>query len=298
LSLIVYTIGYYVVAFGTCFNGIELKHLKKNGVVNHNVANAMIFLIIMIISYTFTMEDALFGQFADGFVGAGFTDVNIKLFAYKTVRWFIALVGIMAYIFIERNKYKRALITVATIPVFWVLTYVIIFFTQLIYVSPNEFSKESLFIEYNMKNTKQAYGINYIDEKDYNVIPNLTSSDIKNSEIINNIQIVSEDATLKALNQSQASKDFYRFNDTDVTNYAINGTPTLSYVAARELDVTEKLNYTQQRFIIQSLTIPLTTKSLMDIECTNTAIILPALPTAAKASCPSRFPTIKVSITL
>lgn len=32
-------------------------------------------------------------------------------------------------------------------------------------------------------------------------------------------------------------------------------------------------NYTQQRFIIQSLTIPLTTKSLIDVECTNTSII-------------------------
>lgn len=35
----------------------------------------------------------------------------------------------------------------------------------------------------------------------------------------------------------------------------------------------EYLNYVQQRFVIQSLTIPLTTKSLMDIECTDTAII-------------------------
>lgn len=248
LSLIVYTLGYYVVAFGTCFNGIELKHLKKNGVVNHNVANAAIFLIIMIISYTFTMEDALFGQFADGFVGAGFTDVNIKLVAYKIIQWLIAIVGIIAYIFIERNKYKKALITVAIIPIFWALTYVLIFFTQLVYVSPNEFLKESEFIKYNMKNTKQAYGINYIEEKDYTVIPNLTSNDIKNSKAIDNIQIVSEDATLKALNQSQTSKDFYKFNDTDITSYNINGIPTVSYVSAREIDITEKLNYTQQMF--------------------------------------------------
>lgn len=32
-------------------------------------------------------------------------------------------------------------------------------------------------------------------------------------------------------------------------------------------------NYNQQRFIIQSLTIPLTTKSLIDVECTDTAVI-------------------------
>lgn len=35
----------------------------------------------------------------------------------------------------------------------------------------------------------------------------------------------------------------------------------------------EYLNYTQQRFVIQSLNIPLTTKSLIDVECTNTAMI-------------------------
>lgn len=35
----------------------------------------------------------------------------------------------------------------------------------------------------------------------------------------------------------------------------------------------EYYNYNQQRFIIQSLTIPLTTKSLIDVECTNAAVI-------------------------
>ena len=35
----------------------------------------------------------------------------------------------------------------------------------------------------------------------------------------------------------------------------------------------EYLNYVQQRFVIQSLNIPLTTKSLIDIECTDTAMI-------------------------
>ena len=32
-------------------------------------------------------------------------------------------------------------------------------------------------------------------------------------------------------------------------------------------------NYNQERFIIQSLTIPLSTKSLIDVECTNAAVI-------------------------
>ncbi|MBQ7668981.1 MAG: UPF0182 family protein [Clostridia bacterium] len=248
LAVIVYTLGYYVVVFGSCFDGIVLTSLQKNHVIKHNLINVVLFFLVMALSYTFTMEDALFGTFLDGLVGAGFTDINIKLVAYKIARYLIIVISVLAYIFIERNKLKRALIALFTVPVFWVVTYILMFIVQVFFVNPSEFGKESNFIQYNMENTRRAYGINNVDEHLFQVTPSLTGTIVdSNFKTVDNIAIVDGETTVKALNQNQATKDYYKFNDADMALYNINGVPTLTYVSAREVDTKGK-NYINRTF--------------------------------------------------
>lgn len=248
LGIIVYTIGYYVVVFGACFDGIVLSSLQKNHVVKHNVINVVLFFIVMAISYKFTMEEGLFGNFAGGLVGAGYTDINIKLVAYKFAIWLIAFVSVLAYIFIERNKLKQAIISLLVIPAFWIVTYVAIFIAQVFFVSPSEFSKESNFIQYNIENTRRAYDINNFSEENFQVAANLSESILNNNfKTVENIPIVDQDSTLKALNQNQATKEYYTFNDADVASYIINGVPTLAYISAREVN-TEGQKYINRTF--------------------------------------------------
>jgi len=248
LAIIVYTLGYYVVVFGACFDGIVLSSLQKNHVVKHNVINVVLFFLVMAASYVFTMEDALFGNFAGGLVGAGFTDINIKLVAYKIAIYLIVVVSVLAYIFIERNKVKKAVIALLIIPAFWVVTYITIFITQVFIVSPSEFSKESVSIQYNMENTRRAYDINNFAEESFQVTSNLSESALNNNfKIVDNIAIVDQGSTLKALNQNQATKEYYSFNDADMANYTINGIPTLTYISPREINIEGK-NYINKTF--------------------------------------------------
>ncbi len=248
LAVIIYTLGYYVVVFGSCFDGIVLSSLQKNHVIKHNVINVVLFFLVMAFSYTFTMEDALFGTFADGLVGAGFTDINIKLVAYKVAIYLIIVVSLLAYIFIERNKLKRAIIALFTVPAFWILTYILIFIVQVFFVNPSEFAKESNFIQYNMENTRRAYDINSVDDQAFQVTPSLTGNIIdSNFKTVNNIAIVDGETTVKALNQNQATKEYYKFNDADIALYNINGVPTLTYISAREVDTKGK-NYINRTF--------------------------------------------------
>jgi len=85
LAVFVYTLGYYVLVFGACFNGILLESLKKNNVVKHNLINVALFFLVCAVTYSFTMEESLFSSFGNGLVGAGYTDINIKMVAYRIV---------------------------------------------------------------------------------------------------------------------------------------------------------------------------------------------------------------------
>lgn len=247
LAVIVYTLGYYVLVFGACFNGILLESLKKNNVVKHNLINVAVFFLICSLTYSFTMEESLFGEFSNGLVGAGFTDFNIMMWAYRVATWLGVAIVILAYIFLERNKIKKAVITMAIFPAFWAVIYVSVWGTQLFYVTPNEYSTESQFIGYNLKYTKNAYNLN-TEEKKFPANVELTEANINNnSDVIDNVRIADDYATLKALNQSQTTRGYYSFNDIDTAQYTINGKPTTMYVAAREIN-TEDMNYINKTF--------------------------------------------------
>jgi len=71
-------------------------------------------------------------------VGAGYTDINIMLKAYNIAMWLVIAVVLVAYVFIERNKIKKAIITMAIVPVFWGVVYISIWGTQFFVVTPNE----------------------------------------------------------------------------------------------------------------------------------------------------------------
>lgn len=247
LAVIVYSLGYYVLVFGACFNGILLSSLKKNNVVKHNLINVAVFFLISSLTYRFTMEESLLGTFSNGLIGSGYTDINIMMTAYKIAMWLVIAVVVIAYVFLERNKIKKAIITMAIVPVFWGFVYVSVWGTQFFVVTPNEFAKESEYIGYNLKSTKQAYNID-AEEVRFPVSAGLTENSLlNNAGTVENIQIADKEATLKALNQNQATRGYYTFNDVDVAQYDINGKSTTVYLGAREVD-TEDMNYINRTF--------------------------------------------------
>lgn len=247
LAVIVYTIGYYVLIFGACFNGILLESLKKNNVVKHNLINVALFFLVCAVTYSFTMEESLFSSFGNGLVGAGYTDINIKMVAYKIATWLAVAVVLIAYIYLERNKVKKAVITMSVFPAFWILVYAVIWFTQIFFVTPNEFAKESKYIEYNLTSTKQAYNLN-TEEMKFSPNEEFNSTTFENnSDIVGNITVTDSEATLKALNQNQAIRGYYAFNDIDVAQYDIDGVSTTAYLGAREVD-TKDMNYINKTF--------------------------------------------------
>jgi len=101
---------------------------------------------------------------------------------------------------------------------------------QKIIVKPNELERERRYIAYNIENTRRAYNLDRIREKDFIVNENLTMADImKNRLTIENIRIWDERPLQETYQQLQSIRLYYDFSGIDVDRQV-----TLS---AREISV-------------------------------------------------------------
>ena len=130
---------------------------------------------------------------------------------------------------------KKCIVTIAIIPVFLIVLFIAILLFQAIYVGPNELDKQKTYINYNISNTRNAYGVN-IEEKEIENTGIITAEDVANNEeILSNIAIVSEDIILKNLMQYQTNSGYYQFNSTQLQLRETNGVEKLVYITPREV---------------------------------------------------------------
>lgn len=240
---------YYFYIFRNSGNFSLKNVLKEKGVVTHLCINIALIFLIKVIGYRFTMEDILFS--GSDRVGGGYTSVNIWLIFYKIIPFVLLALIIFGLIFLFKSKYKMLLVTVAVYPLCFAIASVSAFAVQQLYVKPNEGSKESKYISYNINATRYAYNLENSVDTPYPVKENLTSDIIaQNSEIINNIRITDHVATLTAYNQLQGIRNFYQFIDADVVPYTENGQRKAAFMSVRELTQTGELedaSYVNQR---------------------------------------------------
>ena len=237
LAAIIYTIGYYVLAFGSIFNAIEITSLRKNRVVLHNLINIAIFFILKVFSYGFNSENILYSN-NGRFFGADFTQVNVWLKVYTAAPIILIVIIITAFILLMREKYKYAIYTMLMFPAYFVLGAIIAGLVQLAWVIPYETTRQKPYIRNNMDLTKMAYNISYkLDTKDYEISDALTQPLIdKNKEVIDGFGLIDSNLILDASNQLQSMRSYYKFKDVDAINYSVNGKNTAVYTSAREIN--------------------------------------------------------------
>ncbi|MGE5473720.1 MAG: UPF0182 family protein [Ignavibacteriales bacterium] len=237
LAAIIYTLGYYVLAFGSIFNAIEITSLRKNGVILHNLINFAIFFILKVFSYSFNTENILYSNNGN-FFGADFTQVNIWLKIYTIAPFILFIVIVTAFILLIREKYKHAAYTVLMFPAYFVLGAIIAGIVQLTWVLPYETTRQKPYIRNNIDLTKMAYNIsNKVDIRDYEISDALTQPLIdNNSEAIDNFRLIDPTLILDTSNQLQSLRSYYKFKDIDTISYNLNGKNTPVYISAREIN--------------------------------------------------------------
>ena len=259
IAVILYTLAYYIVAIGVLMSeGVDKNILKDSSFIGHNFINIILFLIVRAWGFALSVEGLLFSNFLQteigdkvtSLAGAGFISVNILRYAYMILPYLIIACILVACITLARRKIKKTVIILAIIPGYLVLTFIVTNFVNLFIVSPNELELERKYIEYNMEYTKKGYNID-IEEEQYNITTDVTQEVVNNNkETIKNTRILDYDSTLKVLNQYQTIKGYYRFNDSDIASYNVNGEEKAVFISARELDQSalKDKNYINKRF--------------------------------------------------
>lgn len=221
---------------GVVFGGRTLREvLELRGVGRHIAVNVGILLILNCFTFVFRAEDILYRSFGE-LRGAGFTDRTVWLTYYRVAPVLaIVLIGLIAY-FLYKRKGRYAITAALVYPAVWLLACAAAFVVQTVVVSPNEVIREKESIANNIEYTRAAYGLDGIAEPEFDVKNDLTAADLRENEsVTGNVRIVDLNANLTVLNQIQGIRNYYKFNETDIVPYDINGKKTAVAVTAREI---------------------------------------------------------------
>ena len=171
--------------------------------------------------------------------GASYTDIHVQLVAYRILMVVLGAFAIFLAVNMVRQR-KRVLLVglVVTLGAMVVAGSIIPSLVQKIVVKPNELDVERPYIAYNIENTRRAYGLDRIQEKDFIVAENLTMADIrKNRLTIENIRIWDERPLKETYNQLQSIRLYYDFSGIDVDRYVLDGQYRQVTLSAREISV-------------------------------------------------------------
>lgn len=199
--------------------------------------------LLGIIFYVMVAMDFLMRQFdllhvhTGAVYGAGFTDVNVKLWVYRLIM-VLSIVGAVTLCHHMHRKEPKKLVRIPiAIVAVGLLGGVVSFAVQNLLVSPDEINKESKYLERNISYTRHAYGLDNIKVEEFPAEQNLNRQAIRdNSQTITNIRINDYEPVQDFYNQTQSIRQYYDFNDVDIDRYNINGEQTQTYLAAREIN--------------------------------------------------------------
>lgn len=111
---------------------------------------------------------------------------------------------------------------------------------QSLKVRPSEKSLEVPYIQRNINATRAAYGFDKIQVKPYDTKTVAAPGQLRgDAATVPGIRLIDPNIVSPTFKQLEASKGYYQFADVlDVDRYEIDGKPTDTVIAARELDLT------------------------------------------------------------
>ena len=240
VGLSIYMALYYVIVFNRFFDGIDGKMLKQSLFMKKLTRNILLVIIGIAVMTILNTQNMMFGKLLTihndiDIVGAGKTEATIKLWGYILFAFVIVIFAYRALKFFKEGNTNKVLKNLAIIPAYLVILFVVMIAFDLIFVRSNELDKEKEYIAENINNTKNAYKIN-IEESNIQNSGTITREEVeKNSNVINNIPIISQEAVLKTLEDSQTGTGYFSYRNANLAKYQINGKNQVVYVAPREI---------------------------------------------------------------
>lgn len=219
----------------------------------HLLSLAALFCVLLAVGYQFDAWKLLYSP--RGVVyGASYSDVHADLPLLRFLTGASLVTAVLALLQIVRSGYRWLLSGVAAIVLGVVAQGVYPELVQKFEVAPNELNKERPFIEAVIQNTRQAYDIEHVDEREFPADQSLTADDLKRNRLtIKNIRLWDHKPLLETYAQLQEIRTYYDFVDVDNDRYTINGEYRQVMLSPRELSsenlpsknwINEHLTYT------------------------------------------------------
>lgn len=172
--------------------------------------------------------------------GATYIDVYGYIPVYNIMLVLALLCAGVAVVNIFYKSWKPFAASLAAFILLSIVSGVYPAFLQKFIVKPNEISKETKFIKYNIKCTREAYNIDRIKEKDFPSDEKITHNDIlNNSGTIKNVRLWDAGPILATYGQLQEIRTYYKFFDVDNDRYYVNGKYTQTMLSPREISYDE-----------------------------------------------------------
>lgn len=211
------------------FSGAEKRGFSHVGIL------LGLIMVLQTLRYKLATYELLYSQ-VGSVIGAGASDIGASLPANYIMMVFSTLFGL----FIVVTFPRRIRLSLLAIGVYFalaiLLTGVYPTLYQKLVIDPDELGNERPFLEQNIKYTRLAYGLDKLTEVEYPV-GDLTYQDLqKNQDIIDNIRLLDQRATMSTYAQQQEIRLYYDFVDVDVDRYMIDGRLTQVLLAGRELN--------------------------------------------------------------
>ena len=197
---------------------------------------AAILAILLGWGYWLKEYELLYSFRKDAFFGAGYTDLNTQLYAYRfMLLLLLGTAGLLIYNTRIRTwaipQYSAIAYGVSLIGISWLLPMIYEEFK----VKPNEFEREEPYIQHAIDYTRKAYGLDKVQEIDFPGNTDLTSEDIANNQLtIQSIPLWDRRPLMETYSQLQEIRSYYSFRSVDVDRYHINGTYQQVMLAGRE----------------------------------------------------------------
>ncbi|MEM9482443.1 MAG: UPF0182 family protein [Cyanobacteria bacterium P01_F01_bin.116] len=186
--------------------------------------------------------------------GAGYTDVNARMQAYGIMGFITIAVGILFVASLWRSGFLLPLAAISLyVAIFLLITGLYPWAQQKFVVEPNELQKESPYIADNIALTRQAYGLDIVQQQSFEVKNQLDGATLaRNSATIDNIRLWDYRPLRSTYSSLQTLRPYYRFQDVDIDRYTLNDDYRQVMLSPREL-VDDALPAQAQTWINQHL---------------------------------------------
>ena len=241
IGLSLYMVLYYITVFNLYFGAVDRKLLRESMLIKKILRNVIILAIVIGIQIILNTQNIVTGKLltlTNGveLTGAGTIESTIQLWGYVGLAIVIVINVILAVKHYKKDENKKIAYNVSAIPIYLVAMFVAMVLYNYLFIKPNEFDKERIYIAENIKATQNAYNID-VEEENIDYSGTISQEEISNNtEVLDNIVLVNENLVVQSLNDTQTESGYYTYRNATLAKYEIDGKTQLVYITPREIE--------------------------------------------------------------